>query len=154
MNKMPLELTVKNQDLFYFSQPENTEYVGAHNGTLGLKPIVIMNPLNLNRWVKLGEIFSQRKYLIVDGHNRAYVDSGQGRESRAVLLTTDGDLQQVKPHLELDGERGIKHFLLTEPISTLLALDQFLLEAVYKELAWNESYPELLHTHFHYGVSV
>ena len=49
---------------------------------------------------------------------------------------------------------ALKEQGITEPISTLLVLDQFLLEVVYKELAWNESYPELLHTHFHYGVSV
>ena len=113
-------LDLESRELWYTDNPlrsdERIDEIRERNGTLELPPIIVYTAA---KFITCREGFSQR-YAIVDGNRRAFVDGENRRMSKARLLETDEDLEEVLKEL------GPKHGLIREQITTLDQLDNSL----------------------------
>ena len=148
-------VNVCNQDLFYFSEPDNVSYVRRSGGTTNLFPIIIMDP-SRDEWRLFGDIFFRRKYLIIDGHNRAFVDSESKRKSKALKLERDEDIGDINKlvYNDYDKKHGIEHIIIRKEITTLDQLEENLINYVLGVLHDNKSLPSFERVKFHYGKRI
>ena len=108
-------------------------------------PIYIMLP-TLPDWEEY--FLPDQNYLIIDGHNRAYLKSRLKKKCLADLLESDEDLIQITPNLDPD------HIIKLRNITTLQMLEQALLDHLLDILERESTLPIKMRTQFYDGQNV
>lgn len=112
-------LKLKNQELWYTDDPlghGNLDRISELRGTKSLRSIIVYAS---DLFVEIKKGFT-RKYIIVDGNTRAFIDSEEGKESRGRLLETDSDL------ISIIGELHKGHSIIDQNITSLHQLREVL----------------------------
>ena len=94
---------VQSSELWYTDDPfrseERLKFIRKQEGTKQLDPIILCE-------CEFEYLSERRRYAIIEGNKRAFVDYERRESSRAILIETDQDLEDIMDRLVDD--HGLK----------------------------------------------